>query len=390
MKKTTKAINYLKNNGIKSFIQRTKLHINYTKSKDYINLNGIYKQKGNNNCFKPKTQDLYIISKNNYQNSLIKDQIKKLNLYGYAIHYYHIEPDNNIYSNILPIVEKKQINYEDIKNIKNKTILLDGKFKIDNSNNIFDNNLKNEINDKYLNNISVIVLNYNNKKIIIKCLDSLLKYNSYGYEIIVVDNCSTDGSYELIKDKYQNSIKLIKNNLNGCSSGRNLAVKASNKEYLLFLDSDQIITDDNWLDNYLMINNNKERVIGWAAGWFNKKGFAGQIVDNFELRCMPPDQLYRTDIGYLGSGGMFISKMIFNKTDGFDENYDPTGYEDTDISLQIRNLGYELIYCPYLSLEHKAHQTTNNVLTDTRIEKNAQYFKNKWEKINKKLLQYKK
>ena len=380
-----KGIDYLKNNGFRAFIVRTKLHLKFEKSKEYINQNGLYKLKKNNKNLYPKQKEIYIISEKNYANSKLKNKIYDLNIMGYKVYYYHLEEDKNEYKLILPLVKKQQISSNEIKKIKNKMVLLEGNIKADSSNILYTNEKK-QINKKFINNISIIVLNHNNTNIIFKCLDSLIKYNTYNYQIIVVDNKSTDGSYEKIIEKYQNKIIIIKNNVNGCSSGRNLAIKQAIGDYLLFLDSDQIVKDNYWLDNYLEIINDK-RVIGWAAGWFNKKGYSGAITDNFELRCMPPEMLYRTDIGYLGSGGLFLSKEAFKKTNGFDINYDPTGYEDTDISLQIKNLGYELIYCPYLNIEHKAHQTTINILNNNKIEKNAKYFKNKWRKINKKLLQ---
>ncbi len=384
MNKVTKAINYFKDNGFKAFLSRIKMHFAFAKSKEYDNKNGIYVLKRKNNYLFLKSKHIYVLSKVSFKDSNLKDQINKFNNDGYAIHYYHLNDDNNEYDEILPLVENKKITEKDIKSINNKVVIIEGKIKVNKSNIIFKEKI-NKVLDVYKNNISVIVLNYNNKNIITKCIDSLIKYNKYDYEIVVIDNGSVDGSYELLKEKYDKKISLYKNNKNGCSSGRNLAISKTKKDYLLFLDSDQIVENQNWLDNYLKIINDNN-AISWAAGWFNKKGYAGQIADNYEMRCMPPSMLYRIDVGYLGSGGMLISRKIINETEGFDINYDPTGYEDTDISLQIRNLGYELIYCPYLGIRHEAHQTTNKVLDDKKINKNAIYFKNKWLKINKRLL----
>ena len=105
---------------------------------------------------------------------------------------------------------------------------------------------------------------------------------------------------------------------------------------------------------------------------------------------MAPKALYRNDIGYLGSGGLFVKKEILKEIGGFDEKYDPTSYEDTDISLNLRNSGIELIYCPYLGIIHEPHMTTNSGSSeyDNLMKKNAKYFKDKWKKQNKKLLNY--
>ena len=243
----------------------------------------------------------------------------------------------------------------------------------------------------FVNNISIVVLNYNNKFVIDKCIDSLIKYNKrYSYEIIVVDNKSTDGSYETLKSKYKNSIRLFRNVKNGCSSGRNLGVSKSNKEYILFLDSDQWVCDDYWLDTFIDIMRYNDNIgaVGWAGGWFNKKGYAYHTFDNFEYRYMPPQGLFRKDIGYLGSGGMFLKKDVFFKTGGFDEHYDPTCYEDTDLSLSIRNLGFDLVYSPYISIMHNAHQTTKegSQKHNQLINEKGAYFVKKWKSKNANLL----
>lgn len=240
-------------------------------------------------------------------------------------------------------------------------------------------------------NLSIVILNYNNKNIIFKSINSLLKYNElYNYEIIVVDNGSTDGSYELLEKKYKNKIKLVKNTKNGCSSGRNLGAQLSTKKYLMFLDSDQWITNKYWLEPYenILEEDTKIGLIGWAAGFFNNNGYAYHVVDSFPYKYMPANMLAREDIGYLGSGGMLLEKKLFDEIDGFDINYDPTCYEDTDLSLKVRNENKKIVYCPYLGIVHLPHQTTKSGSEGHKIllKEKREYFKNKWTDKNKKLL----
>lgn len=244
---------------------------------------------------------------------------------------------------------------------------------------------------KIYNNLSIIVLNYNNKQVITRCIDTLLMYNSrYNYEIIIVDNQSTDGSYELLEKKYKGKIKLIKNQKNGCSSGRNLGVENSTKEYILFLDSDQWILNKYWIDNYinLILNDNNIGAVAWNAGWFNNEGRAYKVVDGFGFRYMEPNILARKDIGYLATCGFMMEKQLFEKIKGFDINYDPTCYEDTDLSLKIRNSGKEIYYSTYLGVGHLPHQTTKSGSAGHTklINEKADYFYKKWSKENKKLL----
>ena len=246
---------------------------------------------------------------------------------------------------------------------------------------------------RYYGKLSVVVLNYNNKGIIDKCVDSLLQWNDrYNYEIVVVDNQSTDGSYEQLTAKYGSRINLVRNRKNGCSSGRNLGVKVSKGDYILFLDSDQWATDAHWLDSYLYICDTAENfgAVAWNGGWFDRYAAGYMIADNYAYRSMPPSALYRNDLGYLATCGFLMSKALFEAIDGFDEYYDPTCYEDTDLTLKIRHAGKECYYSPCLGVVHLPHQTTKagSEAHMKRITEKQKYFAEKWRQLNPALLSY--
>lgn len=242
--------------------------------------------------------------------------------------------------------------------------------------------------------VSVIVLNRNNKNVIFRCVDSLLVFSEhYDMEIIVVDNDSTDGSCELLMQAYSDRIKVIRHGKNGCSSGRNLGVRYATGELLLFLDSDQWVVGAHYLDAAMSILSENENIgaVGWAAGWFDKGTVVGPIAEHLPNRGIKgPWVMFRTDVAYLGSGGMLMKRELFEKIGGFDESYDPTCFEDTDISLKIRDAGYELAYCPYMAIMHLPHQTTNSGSKGhlIQITKNSELFLTKWQKQNPKLLEY--
>lgn len=410
-KRWLKVFDYFKKNGINNTIKRIVFHIKF-------------KIKYKNIVFKNEKR-AFIITEKPYHYNIGKHQgayySKILNEMGYLVFYYYSDMQVENISGLIPPTTIHECTHEKISpDFKENDILIlessmrkyvESKFptkyiifdslmkKQPEEENIYNNCVKLisdkiKCSDEFYDNLSIIVLNYNNKGIIEKCIDSLLLFNrKYKYEIIVVDNQSSDGSDEIITKKYKNKIKVVRNSKNGCSSGRNIGVSLSKKKYIMFLDSDQWVLNDFWLDNYLEIleKNPSIGAIGWAAGWFNKMGFAEQITDNFPFRYMPPDGLYRFDIGYLGTGGMLLRRKLFNKIGGFDINYDPTCYEDTDISLKIRNAGKKIIYCPYLGIKHLPHQTTQSgtIAHEKMIKEKGNYFKNKWMKKNKKLLKKK-
>ena len=252
-----------------------------------------------------------------------------------------------------------------------------------------------KVDKKFYKNISVVILNYNNKNVIFRCVDTLLRFNSrYSYDIIVVDNNSTDGSYEELIKKYTNinNVKIVRNDKNGCSSGRNLGVSHASNDYILFLDSDEWVLHKYWLDMYLTILDKNDDIgaVGWSAGWFNKQGHAYKYDAWFEHRYMSPNMLYRKDIGYLATCGFLIKRDLFNRIDGFDLFYDPTCYEDTDLALKVRNAGLEIVYSTYLGVGHLPHQTTKSgTEAHTKLLKEkGNYFVKKWKEKNPKLLEY--
>ena len=253
----------------------------------------------------------------------------------------------------------------------------------------FNDNLLN----KFQNNVSVVVLNYNNSNVIFRCVDTILSNNMrYNCEIIVVDNNSIDGSYEKLLSKYNKNtnVKIIRNTKNGCSSGRNLGVKNAENDYIVFLDSDEWVTNKYWLDNYLYLVNKygDKTVVGWNAGWFKKDGYAYHVVDSFPFRYLDPHFIATEDIGYLATCGFIINKNFFEEIGGFDLNYDPTCYEDTDLSLAVRNASGNLLYSRFLGVCHLPHQTTKSgTAQHTKlINEKGEYFVKKWKKINYSLI----
>lgn len=83
----------------------------------------------------------------------------------------------------------------------------------------------------------------------------------------------------------------------------------------MFLDSDQWVTNKYWLEPYENILKTDKNVglIGWAAGFFNKEGYAYHVVDSFPHKYMPANKLGRKDISYLGSGGMLLTRKLLTK-----------------------------------------------------------------------------
>lgn len=93
--------------------------------------------------------------------------------------------------------------------------------------------------------LSIIILNFNVKDLLLNCLDSI--FESKGkldlWQVIVVDNASSDGSVEAVKDRFP-QVELIKNETNlGFAAGNNVGVKYAKSPVILFLNPDTVIKD---------------------------------------------------------------------------------------------------------------------------------------------------
>ena len=111
---------------------------------------------------------------------------------------------------------------------------------------------------------SIIITCFNRKKFILRCIKSALNQSGIDrstYEIIVVDDKSTDGSNKII-NQFENSIKIIYNKKNlGLSKSRNLGIKKCKGKYILMLDSDDYISEHylKFIGSFLDFNS------GWSA-----------------------------------------------------------------------------------------------------------------------------
>ena len=242
--------------------------------------------------------------------------------------------------------------------------------------------------------ISIIIICHNNRDVIQRCVDSLLKFNTYNYEIIVIDNQSEDDTVKILEEKYGDKIKILLNHKNGCASGRNLGVSVAEGEILVFLDSDQWVTNTYWLNPALKVLSldRKTGAVGWSAGWFETGRIVGPTADSLPNRgilSLDSSLKYRCDVTYIGTGGMVIPRYIWEQTDGFDETYDPTSFEDTDLSFQIKFLGYKVAYCPFIGLGHLPNQTTKSGSSKYRelFKRNGNYFYHKWRSKAPELLE---
>jgi GT2 family glycosyltransferase len=218
--------------------------------------------------------------------------------------------------------------------------------------------------------VSVIILNYNGKEYIEECIDSILRQTCKDRKIIVVDNGSTDGSLEIIKEKFADRIRLIENKDNlGFAEGNNIGISSSTGSYIALLNNDAV-ADDNWLSELVDAARKSDSNFGM---WASKILFYDdhKIIDTAG-HLIYPDGLNRgrgkgeVDKGqydkveevFFPSGcAALYSKSMLDQIGLFDPDFFAYG-DDTDIGLRARIAAWNCLYVPTAIVYHRSSATT--------------------------------
>jgi len=185
--------------------------------------------------------------------------------------------------------------------------------------------------------VSVVIVNFNGRQYLKKCLDSLLAGTYKNFEIILVDNGSSDGSMEFIRQNYP-AIKIIdnKNNL-GLAVASNKAAEVAQGKYLFFYNNDTIA--DEYLIEKLVNKMEGDSSIGICG--CRTYTYDGKNIINEGVPCDIFGYPYGKGKPFYVDAAIFIRKDLFYKIGGFDEKMFLYG-EDRDICWRIWLYGYKV------------------------------------------------
>jgi len=218
--------------------------------------------------------------------------------------------------------------------------------------------------------IVILILNHNQKIYTLSCLESLRKIKYANYSVLLVDNDSTDGSVDAVKEDFP-EVKIIKSDENlGCAGGRNLGIdyflNQTDADYLFFLDNDTVVdvgllkelTSVVEMDPdigivsmkvYYLNQPNKfwfagGAKINWLKGYFYNSGQdqfdSGQFDNNKKIDSVP-------------GGFTFIKRKVIEKVGKLDERYF-IYFEDPDWCLRAKRKGFKIAFAPKAKVWHDA------------------------------------
>lgn len=227
--------------------------------------------------------------------------------------------------------------------------------------------------------VSVIVVNYNGLNLLGDCLESLKGQVFRDFELIVVDNASTDGSVRFLRDNYP-EVKVVENPANlGYGAAINAGIGISKGEYIVVLNNDTK-ADPRWLEKLLSAAGEDKDAGMWASKIMNYH--SPGIIDNTGLLMyrdglargrgrLEKDREFAEEVFFpSGCAGLYKRQML-DEIGLFDEDFF-LYLDDVDIGLRARLAGWKCVYVPDAVVYHKYSATVkeHSLLKAYHVERN--------------------
>jgi len=236
--------------------------------------------------------------------------------------------------------------------------------------------------------LSILIVNYNVKDFLSQCLVSINKSNvNFDYEIIVVDNNSSDGSVEFL-ERFFPQVKVVRLFENkGFGYANNIGYSKSQGEYLLLLNPDTILQEntlqvmfdfmeqnpDVGIAGCKVLNSNGSLQLacrrGFPTPWVAFTKLFGlqslfpksKLFGRYNLTYLDPDQIAYVDA--ISGSFMFVRRKVYEALRGFDVDFFMYG-EDIDFCYRAQKLGWKIAYVPTTSIIHYKGQSTRRSTID--------------------------
>jgi GT2 family glycosyltransferase len=227
-----------------------------------------------------------------------------------------------------------------------------------------------------MNNIAVVILNWNGRALLEQFLPSVTQYSPEA-TVYVADNASTDNSVAFVKARYPN-VKIIQNRGNyGYAKGYNIALQEVEEEFYCLLNSDVEVTEG-WLSPVLNLferdpetaiiqpklldfkNKTHFEYAGAAGGFIDKYGFPfcrGRIIETVEQDNGQYDD--ESEIFWASGACLFIRKDVYRELGGFDEDFF-AHQEEIDLCWRAFNHNYKVRFCYKSVVYHVGGATLSN------------------------------
>lgn len=197
---------------------------------------------------------------------------------------------------------------------------------------------------------SVVIPTYNRKPILEKCLRALEQQQLAapslvrGYEVVVVDDGSTDGTVEWLRQQPAEfpHVRLVQQEHLGPAAARNLGVQKADGDTIIFIDSDLVVTET-------FLQAHAEALIAGRQQIGSDRLFTyGRVINtcNFDQPTAEPYKLTDFSAAYFATGNVAIARHWLEQAGLFDTRFQLYGWEDLELGVRLKQLGLKLIKCP--------------------------------------------
>lgn len=224
--------------------------------------------------------------------------------------------------------------------------------------------------------LSILIVNYNTYQLTADCIRSVQSSETkYSYEIILIDNNSTDGSVEKLREEFPEVVLIANQENTGFAKANNQGMEIAKGRYVLLLNSDTIVQQDtvqvmlDFMEEHPRVGASGCKVIlpngsldkackrGFptpSASFYYAFGFSKLFPDNprfnqYQLGHLDPDQ--ETPVDCLVGAFMLVRQEAIAKIGGLDETFFMYG-EDIDWCYRIKEAGWDIHYYPQTTIIH--------------------------------------
>lgn len=218
--------------------------------------------------------------------------------------------------------------------------------------------------------LSIIIVNYNTRQLLKRCLESIKKENLKDFEVIVIDNSSTDRSVDYLNSLKWPNLRLIENKINlGFAKAVNQGLKNAQGEYFLLLNSD-IVVKPQAIEKMIDFASKHSKVGVVGGRLFHPDGSLqgscfylptlGRVIKEFWLgnknfsvvKKFAPVGLKPVEVEAVTGATFLIPRNVFKKVGFFDERFFMY-FEDLDYCRRVRQNGFKVYYHPQAEFIHE-------------------------------------
>lgn len=233
--------------------------------------------------------------------------------------------------------------------------------------------------------LSIIIVNWNTRNLLQKCLESLYKNVKVPFDLYVVDNASTDGTPDMVRTKFPQANLIVNRENLGFAPANNKVLTGINTPFVLLLNPDTVMIEGAVGGMLEFLRSNPEVAVV-APQYLNSDGTRQNSFDNFPslatellnkslLRILLPwwfpskryDYNRPLEVESVIGAAMMLRQEAFRKVGFFDEDYF-LYLDESDLCLRLRKVGWRCFHLPYIQIYHVGGGSKKKVRPEATIE----------------------